>query len=335
VNAAPQAAGAGFLASPTADRDGAGDRFPQLTPDDLTLPLPALPESVRPEPVPSGGEPSQAGSVPPGPVSPDSSQLSHRRDRAPAAGRAQAGRGSHGRPRRMRGLLVTPWFAAGAGVVIAATLALNSPHTVLTYKPNTSRCASCVPPRSLATARPGVILRTPQPAARPRAERRATAVARVPQVPVGPAIGYRVIWTRNGAFAAIVTVPRAEAGHGWRLRFEIPGRRILRVWGARWAPAPGGYGGEVSSFVTGPQPGSSAAASPPAAARPSASPSPSASLGQPASPSPSVPPGTGHPGGPGQPDHWRPEQLTFLVSAQGSPRTPDECVLNGSACHFG
>jgi hypothetical protein len=220
----------------------------------------------------------------------------------------------------MRGLLVTPWFAAGAGFVIAAALALNSPHTVLTYKPNTSTCSTCVPRQSLATARPGVVLKTPKPAPAVRSDRRprpavpahpAPAPAHPAPVPAGPALGYRVVWTRHGAFGAIITIPRAEASHGWKLRFEIPGRRILGVWGAQWAPAGGGYGGEASSFGTQPQPGS------------------------PGSSGPAPSPGPGQSGDPGQSGHRGAEQLRFVVSAQGAPRTPAECVLNGVSCHFG
>ena len=51
--------------------------------------------------------------------------------------------------RLVRSLLLTPWFAAGAGVVIAAALAVDSP-AALTYAPNSPglRCAAsgCVRP---------------------------------------------------------------------------------------------------------------------------------------------------------------------------------------------
>ena len=33
-------------------------------------------------------------------------------------------------------MLMTPWLAAGAGVVVAAALALHVPHAELTYTPN-------------------------------------------------------------------------------------------------------------------------------------------------------------------------------------------------------
>jgi hypothetical protein len=33
-------------------------------------------------------------------------------------------------------MLMTPWLSAGAGIVVAAGLALNLPHAVLSYRPN-------------------------------------------------------------------------------------------------------------------------------------------------------------------------------------------------------
>ena len=39
-------------------------------------------------------------------------------------------------------MLMTPWLAAGAGVVVAAALALHVPHAELTYTPNGTRACS-------------------------------------------------------------------------------------------------------------------------------------------------------------------------------------------------
>lgn len=256
------------------------------------------------------------------------------RTRLPAGGRPAPG----GPPRpRMRGLLVTPWFAAGVGFVIAAALALNSPHTVLTYRPNTSKCVNCKPPApsrgALASAQPGVVLRTPKKAAKGH------PAAGSPGGVVGVQVGYRVVWRKDGEFGAIITVPASQARHGWKLRFDIPGTRITEVWGAQWQPDAGGHGGLAS--VPAPRP-----------ARPWAPRHPGA-------------PGPGHrhpghgpgrhgwpgrggqsqpPGQPGLRDAaqldnaagWgSPQDVRFLVIAAGDPRTPDSCVLNAAACHFG
>jgi hypothetical protein len=147
--------------------------------------------------------------------------------------------------RRRRGLLVTPWFAAGAGFVIAAALSLNSPRTFLTYRPSTaapSTCADCQP-ESVPTARPGVQIRSAHPA-------RVGPAAAVPAA--GLAVPVHVGSERNGVFSVTFMLPARLAGRPWTLRFELPGRSVTEVVGARWhpdasqdgglaaAPAPGG-----------------------------------------------------------------------------------------------
>jgi hypothetical protein len=125
--------------------------------------------------------------------------------------------------RRMRGLLVTPWFAAGAGFVIAAALSLNAPRTFLTYRPNdrpnTSKCATCVAPESVPTSRPGVQVRSVNPAV--------IGAAR-PVIPIqlGP--------EQNGVFSVTITLPAGQARTAWRLRFALPGRTVMDVLGAQW-----------------------------------------------------------------------------------------------------
>jgi hypothetical protein len=407
VNAAPAGSEAVYLAAPTSSGPGgdeAEDAFRGLTPDDLTLPLSSLPGHEWSDPAPSGpatfsaapsgadpARPTHPGAAGSGAAGADSatptqSDLANSGGAAsdptgsgaaePRQGGQEPVRTSHRRARPagprgsrgMRGVLVTPWFAAGAGFVIAAALALNSPNTVLTYRPNTAKCSTCLPSQSLATARPGVTLKTAKPAPAVRSDRRARPATRVPQAAAGPVVGYRVVWQRNGAFGAIITVPSAEAGRAWSLRFRIPGHRILGVWGAQWAPGPSGYGGRVSSFVNPPPPGPSGSPSWPGTGQPGAG-DPGVGdpgVGEPGTGQPGVgepgtgqpgagdpgagdpgtgqpgvgepgtgQPATGQPGGLGQPDRWTSEQLRFLISAQGTPRRPVGCVLNGIRCHFG
>jgi hypothetical protein len=145
---------------------------------------------------------------------------------------------------RLRGLLVTPWFAAGAGLVIAAALSLNSPRTFLTYRPNNapnhSKCASCQSQESVPTSRPGVQIRSVNPA-----RIGGTGAA-------GPAVPIQIGPERNGVFSVTFTLPAGPAAHGWNLRFALPGRSITQVLGAQWRPdaaddggvarlTPGGY----------------------------------------------------------------------------------------------
>jgi len=257
-------------------------------------------------------------------------RLPHARPRPSGSRRPPAGGESPAQPHRMRGLLVTPWFAAGAGFVIAAALALNSPHTVLTYRPNTSKCSTCTLPGLPPTAKPGLHVNAAKPVKPARAGRGRVATGVGPASTTGPEIGFRVIWQRDGAFAAIITVPAAQARHGWNLRFVLPGRRIIQVLGANWQPAPGANGGLASMLTS--QPWQS---------------------GAPGDFSPTRPPGAGQQGTIGQsqgsarsarsaqsgqprdqgPWSWQP--LKFLVMAEGSPVTPVACVLNGASCHFG
>jgi hypothetical protein len=209
----------------------------------------------------------------------------------------------------MRGLLVTPWFAAGAGFVIAAALALHSPSTVLTYRPNTEPCDGCQHAPSgrgsLATAAPGQQIRTVAPA-KPRA--RAAASPRDTPAAAGPEVVFRVVWRKDGEFGAIVTIPAGYAAHGWSLRLDLPGTRITQVWGAQWQLAAGGHSGLASMATRQPEPQHS---SPPA--------------------------GFGQHGSGSQPgwDWGTAGGSRFLVVAQGSPITPVDCLLNETACHFG
>jgi hypothetical protein len=211
----------------------------------------------------------------------------------------------------MRGLLVTPWFAAGAGFVIAAALALNSPHTVLTYRPNTLPCSTCIRPApgSLASAKPGIKLKVPAPAKHAQSSRGAAKDRQAPATAAGLEVGFRVVWQKNGAFGAIITLPAGHAGRDWKLRFAIPGRRIFQVAGAQWLPLPSGYGGEASMLTA--QPGFSGHSGPPGGNQ------------------------SGGPQVPGQPGQRSVRRFGFFVAAQGAPVTPVDCVLDGVACHFG
>jgi hypothetical protein len=230
-----------------------------------------------------------------------------------------------GQPRRMRGFLVTPWFAAGAGFVIAAGLALNSPHTVLTYRPNTQPCVGHCQPSQPSTSssplavQPGVPIKTTQPAKpRPRHHRARTVPPGAPAT--GPVVSFKVKWHKFGRFAAIITVPPRQARRDWSLAFNLPHAQIMQVWGARWQPAPGGHGGLAIVRAHQKGPGSSGQAGSPGG-------------------------GDGQQGGGSQPNWaqlfgasgqrgWWPDGAGFVVIARGRPETPVSCELNKVDCHF-
>jgi hypothetical protein len=143
----------------------------------------------------------------------------------------------------MRGLLVTPWFAAGAGFVIAAGMALNAPRTLLTYRPNnvpsTSKCADCQSPESVPTSKPGVQIKSVNPAI--------VAGRGGP----GPAVSFQLGPERNGVFSVTFSLPASQVGHGWKLRFALPGRSISEVLGAQWLPDAADDGGEAAMLAEG------------------------------------------------------------------------------------
>ena len=199
------------------------------------------------------------------------------------------------RLRLARSLLATPWFAAGAGVVIATVLAVDSP-TALTYGPTfpTERCpvhgcgsAPGHPPGQPATATPGVALKAPgmemngggtAPAGQPG---RATR---------GGLLGYQIVRRWSSGFLAMITIPAAARPGAWSLRFAFPAARVDRVWGARWHPFGNGDGGTADGPVPGPGHSRDARGL-----------------------------------GAGQ----------VMVSATGTPQTPSGCALDGMSCRFG
>jgi hypothetical protein len=194
--------------------------------------------------------------------------------------------------------MITPWFAAGAGVVIAAALAVDSP-AALTYAPNSpvvrcpaSGCVSPVPDHlpGVTAVSPGVPLAggggQGGPAASTRQPGGATAVYQV---------GYQVIRRWPSGFVAVITLPGNAKPGAWSLQLAFPSARVDRVWGAQWQPSGPGHAGTARG------------------------------------PWPSRDPG---PQGRGQgPEGLDNHQL--MVSATGMPTYPSGCRLDGSSCHFG
>ena len=150
------------------------------------------------------------------------------------------------RPRLARSLMVTPWFAASAGIVIAAALAVDSP-TGLMYVPNgpavhcpASSCTgSASSPPGVTTEVPGVKLRT---RTAPRTGR-PSALARHHVI---YQLGYQVARSWPGGFVAVITLPGDLKPGAWRLRFGFASARVDRVWGARWQPSRHGNLGTVT-----------------------------------------------------------------------------------------
>ncbi|HEX4658088.1 MAG TPA: hypothetical protein VH307_11940 [Streptosporangiaceae bacterium] len=153
------------------------------------------------------------------------------------------------RPRLARSLLATPWFAAGAGIVIAAVLAVNSP-AALTYGPPVEKCpihgcgsSAGHPPAQPATASPGVALKAPGM----EMNRGGTApVRRHGHAARGRRLGYRIVRRWSSGFLALIALPGATRPGGWSLSFAFAAAHVDRVWGARWQPSGNGDGGTAA-----------------------------------------------------------------------------------------
>jgi hypothetical protein len=200
------------------------------------------------------------------------------------------------RPRQhlARSLLATPWFAAGAGIVIAAVLAVESP-TALTYGPTfpIEQCPlhgcggnSGHPAGQPATATPGVALRAPGSKMKGGVT---TPSRRRGRATRGALLAYQIVRQWSSGFMAQISLPGAARSGGWSLRFSFPAAHVGHVWGARWEPSGNGDGGTAygparSAFDFS---------------------------------------------GDGRSD---PGQL--LVSVSGTPQAPSDCVLDGASCRF-
>jgi hypothetical protein len=159
------------------------------------------------------------------------------------AGRALPPPSRRPRLRLARSLLATPWFAAGAGIVIAAVLAVDSP-TALTYGPTfpIERCPvhGCggkgQPPGQSATATPGIALGVPG------MQMKGGATARGHRPGRGP-LGYQIVRQWSSGFLALITIPGVARTDRWSLWFAFPAAHVDRIWGARWQPSGDGDGG--------------------------------------------------------------------------------------------
>jgi hypothetical protein len=203
-----------------------------------------------------------------------------------------------------RSLLVTPWFAAGAGFVLAAGLWIYSPHTELRF-PNaiapygvpctTQRCGAGAGGGQPATSTPGErIIHHADNGRTGQAD-----VATRHSASAGLTFTLTVPWQGNGSFQAIISVRGKHLPSKWRLEFTMPGTHIRFVSGVRWQALPSGDGGTASTlqqqFGRG---------------------------------------GQDYGPGPGGGRWGQGSGISFLVSGSGTAGTPATCVFNGSNCTF-
>ena len=223
--------------------------------------------------------------------------------------------GPNGPPRVVRGaarsLLVTPWFAAGTGFVIATALWIYSPHTELKFPdsaPGYSLCQSevCLNNSpgpgggSLANSLPGEKINGPQ--AKTSGTGKPDVITRAAS---GLKFRFVVLWQQGSHFYAVVTVSGHSVPSSWRLSFAIPGVRIDHVIGVSWRPSRSGNGGTVSapSWQYGSSSGQDAAN------------------------------GTGADDS-GSHGHRDVPVISFIVTGTGSVGLPTTCRFDGSTCKF-
>jgi hypothetical protein len=199
------------------------------------------------------------------------------------------------RVRLARSLLLTPWFAAGAGIVIAAAVAVGSP-AALTYSPSSPvlRCSEsgCVSPEpdhpNVATASPGVALEVGGGHGHGASARPAPSRASKGGGQARYRVSYRVITHRRRRFVALITMPGGLARGSWSLAFAFASARVEQVWGAQWQPSASGEGGTA----------------------------------------------LGSPQWAGDPLGW-PTPGQLVIMGRGAPTAPTSCRLNGVSCSFG
>jgi len=138
-------------------------------------------------------------------------------------------------------LIVTPWFAAGTGVLIAAAVAVDSPPA-LTYGPELHCPAGgCASPGGPALQDAGPHARGAV-AASTGAHRAGPAVAATVA-----RVEYQIITPRRRGFVVIITLPGDLKPGSWSLRFGFAAARIDQVRGALWKPSGNGRAGTANA----------------------------------------------------------------------------------------
>jgi hypothetical protein len=144
-------------------------------------------------------------------------------------------------------MLMTPWLAAGAGVVVAAALALHVPRAELTYTPNGPGACSLAECGTIA----GGTVPPAQPAGHGRAaelrqrkkdrttRRRTQAPGRHPARPGRLQVRYQTLRSGPSGFTGLITLSGWEVQGSWQLTFRYPGARVVSIDGGAWTVSDG------------------------------------------------------------------------------------------------
>jgi hypothetical protein len=213
----------------------------------------------------------------------------------------------------IRRLMVTPTFAAGLGVLVAAGLAANMPRTVLHFSSpvpgiqcSAGVCATEEPNTgTLASARPGVHISpsapsTPGSTPGGRADRRAGGAAWPGGHATRVTITYQLTHEWQGGFMDVISISGVDARRSrWSLALGYPGARVTNVQGAQWQATSPDAG--VAEGYAEPDPGD-----------------PGGQAGD-----------GGQHGAPGGSS-----RVQFTVVLDGAPMAPAGCDFDGSPCTF-
>jgi hypothetical protein len=236
------------------------------------------------------------------------------RPRRDSGGARRARRTGHRLGPAIRRLMVTPTFAAGLGVLVAAGLAANMQRTVLHFSSpvpgdqcSAGVCATEEPNTgTLASARPGVHISPTSPATGSSSSGQHAAARRGggPARPSGPGarvtVTYQVTHEWPGGFIDQISITGLDTRRSnWTLAFGYPGARVTNVQGAQWQ-------------ATSPDAGVAEGYAEPDAG------------------------GPGGPGGDGGGQHGSRSSswVEFTVVLDGPPMAPVGCDFNGAACTF-
>jgi hypothetical protein len=174
---------------------------------------------------------------------------------------AEAGSGGHGarraagrgpRSRRDAGsifprLLVTPWFAAGAGSMIAFALFITSDHASLQFASPTLRQKCTVTAcGSGAGGSPG----SEYGKGKSSGSAGKTDARGKPLTPADVSVTFARPWRHSSHFEVSIQITSKRPLGSWQLSFRLPGARITSVVGATWKPLKGGGGGLASAPPT-------------------------------------------------------------------------------------
>jgi hypothetical protein len=225
-------------------------------------------------------------------------------------GRAAAARGA------VRGFLLTPWFAAGSGFVLAAAIFLYAPHADLIFpsgKPAQKPCSEQGCKKAPSASAPGLAGTPGAPITDPSSATHGSAAKKGAHpgagsgrdAATGLTFGFKVVWQQDDNFGALVTVTGNRALTSWRLRFAMRGTTIKWVSGATWQPSAAGDGGLATPLASGDN-----------ASQASGDQSSSLSSEQ----------GHASVGG---------ALIQFMISGNGTAHMPGHCRFDGVRCKFG